>query len=701
MVTSSYRTNQRSQGMRGSMRRPRRGVALVFVLVFVIAMAALAMSSIFMASNANLLAKSYDRERDLKYAAEAALAIGKSRVNADPSILTMRSAGQLDTAILLDYTLTGADGNPLRGIKVNVYVGPSGSTSGQFGRFSSIVAEAREDRNGQPGNGFIRRLELTQESFAKFAYWSNSESNTSSKIFFNNGDVLFGPVWSNDTIFIGNGRATFRDDVGTAFFVSGSQYGTFAKGFKQFQRPIPLPSTSTLTTLATIAAASGWDLPAQQTASQIENNVRDRIEFIAMDVNNDTDSLDVNEGTFRYFTAGPGRERQLRGDWPTAFNPARMADLAQCGDWHWVRTPGTSGGSVANTSLAFFPGSVHSQGWFRAALDTGYRDRGMSNSAANAAATADQVVSVRQMMTSPNARCYLAGDSHLVATERSNAYTDPRTGSSYAVATYQKGGSDTTFTPVGVNGSWRQWSNTPDSVFTRVRGYAGAPAGSGKAGDAKYLFPLDRLFNANAKGVIHVNGNVGLSGTLNGRITLYANGSIVLLDDVRYANDPVTVTTVCRDILGLISDLDIVIADNAINTPQNLNGAGTPSMSNLARTVDDTPDIDIHGVMMALGTSFRVQNYNAGPTNVNGCGTTSNGRGCIALSGGLIQQQRGPVGTSGGTGFAKRYSYDRCAVMNPPPYFPTTGRFQENRYLELDPAGFNHLAYFQSITPGP
>src|SRR5438046_2989147 len=111
-------------------RPPRRGVALVFVLVFVIAMAALAMGSIFMASNANLLAKSYDRERDLKYAAEAALAIGKSRVNADPSVLTMRSVGQLDSAILLNKTLVGADGNPLTGIAVNVYVGPSGSTSG-------------------------------------------------------------------------------------------------------------------------------------------------------------------------------------------------------------------------------------------------------------------------------------------------------------------------------------------------------------------------------------------------------------------------------------------------------------------------------------------------------------------------------------------------------------------------------------------
>ena len=234
------------------------------MLIFVIAMAALAMSSIFMASNANLLAKSYDRERDLKFAAEAALAIGKSRVNADPTILTMRT-GQLDTAILLGWTLTGADGLPLSGIKVNVYVGPTGSTSGQFGRFSSIVAEARDQR----GNGFIRRLELTQESFAKFAYWSNSESNGSTTIFFNNNDELWGPVWSNDTISIGSGKAIFHDEVGTAAFISGRSYGTYSKGYKEYQKPIALPSTSMLANLATIAAPSGWTFVAQRSpASQ-------------------------------------------------------------------------------------------------------------------------------------------------------------------------------------------------------------------------------------------------------------------------------------------------------------------------------------------------------------------------------------------------------------------------------------------------
>ena len=88
---------------------------------------------------------------------------------------------------------------------------------------------------------------------------------------------------------------------------------------------------------------------------------------------------------------------------------------------------------------------------------------------------------------------------------------------------------------------------------------------------------------------------------------------------------------------------------------------------------------------MALGTSFTVENYNAGPNNALTCGTSTDGRGCLFLTGGLIQNNRGAVGLVSGEGYVKRYSYDRCAVINPPPYFPTTGRFLDNRYYELDP----------------
>jgi hypothetical protein len=105
--------------------------------------------------------------------------------------------------------------------------------------------------------------------------------------------------------------------------------------------------------------------------------------------------------------------------------------------------------------------------------------------------------------------------------------------------------------------------------------------------------------------------------------------------------------------------------------------------------------------MMALNTSFTVQDYDEGPDNVNDCEGSNNGRGCLYLSGGLIQKERGAVGLLGGEGFVKRYSYDRCAVITPPPYFPTTGRFTDNRYYELNPVGFNAADLFRSTTPNP
>ena len=57
------------------------------------------------------------------------------------------------------------------------------------------------------------------------------------------------------------------------------------------------------------------------------------------------------------------------------------------------------------------------------------------------------------------------------------------------------------------------------------------------------------------------------------------------------------------------------------------------------------------------------------------------------------------MGTTGGTGYVKRYAYDECSFQTPPPYFPTTGRFKRNRYYELDPVGFNVATFFRSLTP--
>jgi hypothetical protein len=52
------------------------------------------------------------------------------------------------------------------------------------------------------------------------------------------------------------------------------------------------------------------------------------------------------------------------------------------------------------------------------------------------------------------------------------------------------------------------------------------------------------------------------------------------------------------------------------------------------------------------------------------------------------------------TGYLKRYSYDQCAAIAPPPYYPTTGYFGRGRLFEVDPTGFDVDEYFDRITGG-
>lgn len=660
----------------------RRGIALFVSMFFVAGIGALALSAIYLTANAQLLSKTYEKEDDLKYISEAALQIGKAELNFNPAALPNTAF----VALMTNKTLNGADGQPVPGLKVNLYVGPSGSTSGQFGRFASVVAEAR-DANG---TGFVRRLELTQESFAKYAYWTNSENNASGgTIVFGGGDALWGPVWSNDTITIHSTGASFHDDVGTAApLIVGVANGTFVKGYQVKQKPIKLPSLSALSSLSGLATASGFNFTPPTTGD--ENTVRTRIEFIAIDLDANGDSTGDSEGFFRVYTATAARIKWLRADWAGDSSSLPRADTVyNCGDWH---RQNPIGGASTDTGLKFFPWAAHwhsgsSNTWFDTVTANGLPGGATSANIARARAEADSVKTstntfVGLLQRHPNVRCYLGGDPHLVAVARTTSL-------GYTNAAIHKGGDDTTFTPTDQFGAWQQYSTTPPAAVAAKRG----------GGQANYLFPLYRGFNTNTKGVIYAGGTVGVSGVVRGLITLYSPNTIVLLDDLRYANDPAK--GVCIDILGTISGANTVVANNAINSPVPIKVSGTRQY----RSMDDTPDMNVHDVVMALGQSFVVEDYDRDPSDALTCGSTTVGRGCLSLTGGLIQNRRGAVGTTAGTGYTKRYSYDRCAIVNPPPYFPTTGRFQDNRFYELDPVRINSGVtnsirdLYRSITP--
>ncbi|MEO7042303.1 MAG: hypothetical protein ABI035_08590 [Gemmatimonadaceae bacterium] len=655
----------------------RRGSALILTLVLTLSLASLATSAIYIGGNEQAIAVTYDKERDMRYAAEAVLQMGKSTLNDYP--YAAPDSGY--TTVKDHVPILGADGLPIPGITASMYLGPTSSNTGQFGRFVSVVAVAQNQQGAQ----VVRRLELAQESFAKFAYWSNQETNNGQPIYFANNDQLWGPVWSNDRINIFSSGATFHGSVGTASTVAGAQYGTFDVGYSQNQKPIALPTDGSLGLLAGYATSGGFNFIAPNSSTVDQTQMR--IEFVARPYNGGAGGggtgLPINgadDGFFRVYISKNGAA-WLRGD-STADN---------CGAAYIFTNVGTGLGSPSRP--AFVPLSEHTAKWFSLALTNSHNYTAPVVTSLTTGTVAARTQAVLKQAT---ARCYLGGDPNLRTvgmradnpgnvyfTDTLNARVHPTTSSFLMQAVTDIAGDSTTFyagKSAGTIGYWKAYGGTVPPLLAALY-----PA------EAPYLYPLYRGLNPGTKGVIYVSGTTGISGTLRGRVTVYATGNVAILRDTKYVTDP-SLNNCTADMLGVIAGQNIMIADNAEQQPLNISGLGYKNM-------DDTKDVFLQGVMMALNTAFGAENYSTGPQNANGCEGTANGRGCIYLTGGIIQQQRGPVGLTSGEGYAKRYSYDKCALYNPPPYFPTTGRYTDNRYYEIDPSGFSVANLYGSLTP--
>jgi hypothetical protein len=164
---------------------------------------------------------------------------------------------------------------------------------------------------------------------------------------------------------------------------------------------------------------------------------------------------------------------------------------------------------------------------------------------------------------------------------------------------------------------------------------------------------------------IYVNGgNLTISGRLKGVMTVAAGqtatgskGSVVIADSVRF-NDRYDASS------------GTLLPSTGIN-PGSTEYLGIMAESNVivSRNVP-TNDVEIDGSIMALGTSFIVENWYDSHYN----------KGTLTVLGGIIQEERGPVGTFSGStkvsGYYKNYIYDTRLLNTQLPYFPTTGQYQ-------------------------
>jgi len=693
-------------------RRARRGAAVFLVMIITIASAALAASAILLSSGARLVTNYHSQERDLIYGAEAALQTGTSVITQNPYVLPETSYVQLAA----NQQFTAADGAVVPNVVFDIYAGPTGAASRQLGRFVTVVAVAKDTARHRQ---FVRRVELNQETFAKFAYFSVNENG----ICFGSGDRLLGPVFSDDVISSCAGQqAEFMDSVSTPLtFINGNPaIDTLYKGWTKAAQPLQLPSSASLGALFGLAAAGGTEFHTPNVASDSTAAIQSRIEFVSYDLNGDGDSTQPGEGFVKFYQVDEATKSLVPpsvGVWSAAQRDSvaigylrsgisRQHDANNCGEWRYVYDDN------GNLEWEFFPIAVHATSWYKTIV--GAAVGGLVPPAISAAnlqetqvvglfAPADTISVVgmalnplRNGSSSYPPRCYAGGDAHLAAIERDTSAAAPlRTGPQWGAQNWtygRRGGTDTTFTggdpsdaahPTRM-GHWLPWPGPTPAPFTAAF-QAAHP-------DWRYLFPIDKTYNPSFKGVIAVHGSVGVSGTMNGHVTVYTDGSIGVLDNLRLTNDA---DTSCQHLLGMVAGHNILATDNGINAP-----AGT----NLKRLNmrGASSDLWVESTVMALkswGAEGLV--FDPGILAVplqQPCDLQSYARGCLHVQGSIIQTTRQTV-NGGNYGYAKRYAYDACAAVNPLPFFPTTGRFTTNNYYESDPVHFNVAALYSSLAP--
>jgi hypothetical protein len=301
-----------------------RGIALVVVLLVVLAVAAVIAGAAVLGSSTSLIQKHQARLSTLETVADAGLEEARSRLNGDRTLFIPTPPDSFRT-LDAGATVYAADGSVIPNVKRWLYVGPSGITTGQYGVTGSIVAMARDAQ----GNQVVRRGEVYQESFSKYAYFTTVEG----VIYFANGDQIFGPVHSNDVLHIASSGATFFGPVTTAATISGRSYGTYKQGYQENAPAIAMPTTADLTNLKQQAIIGGTSI----TSTMLGNagQATTRIEFVALDLNGDLDSSDADEGFIRvYQVANPANAWWVVADtnnWSAGGPTQGVRDSPNCG----------------------------------------------------------------------------------------------------------------------------------------------------------------------------------------------------------------------------------------------------------------------------------------------------------------------------------------------------------------------------------
>lgn len=728
-------------------RGVRRGSALVLVLVMTLSMAGLAISAVLLTSSAAFVQRFYDKEKDFRFMARAAIALAKASVQRDTTLsIPSDSAYRAATAA----TLSDAGGTAIGLMKYNSYAAFTGDTAGTYIPFLTLLAQAYDTM----GTRSVMRLDLQSEAFSRYAILVDT----------------FLPLTPLDTVLHLRGRTHGNRNWISASGVATTYYDTLTLGgssapsgtsgftgtvYMTSAKRIKWPTASSVAALQTLASAGGLSFAqvgvsnstpkysggryvsgdATHSSSVVRSGTR--LRFRTVDVDNDG-TVDAEEGFFMLFDLASGTDTaNFRIDFNSAnletFNPHNCPSGAYCRNILIQNNCGllaTIGGRKE-----FFPVMRFRESWVKQRVMT---------STAPIVTAADTAIMDNTTGTSPNeepdtsavkrilgygvgySRCFPTGSPYLMLSERyttSACVVDSIAGYNYPYAfgapsgcTSQRyGGQDTTFTPnasrcyirgnsgkcydesAGAGwgqglqriGAWRAFGGTST---------ARPPTTVMQAAEIPYLWPISTTYNAASRGVIYASGTTPLfvSDTVRGFATLYTRGRIVLIDDLVYDQDPTHPDALCRNMLGVIADSSIKVANNPINFPRRL-PSGAASYAFLG-----TPNFNLHGFMLALSTqtstasssairghgTVTVENPQSNAVGGLTCFGVSTSGGCWFHTGGAAMKVYLRAHGATGRGLLRVVTPDPCMEQQPnrrPPFFPLTGRYVDYKWSEVDP----------------
>src|SRR3954453_12798484 len=133
--------------------RNQRGMALFMALLLLVVLATLAVGAIMLSGNASLLGKYHAKDAEMRAAADAGLEWARDTINGTLGILPVAGFPILQ----FQPPVRDARGTGIPGFTRSVFAGRSGTTTGQFGVYASVLSRI-DDAAGRAV--VVRRAEL-------------------------------------------------------------------------------------------------------------------------------------------------------------------------------------------------------------------------------------------------------------------------------------------------------------------------------------------------------------------------------------------------------------------------------------------------------------------------------------------------------------------------------------------------------------